>query len=389
MKPARYQSLRLAISASMLLALSAPLTAHAAEDIYVYDSYINKAEGVSLYSAGQIDGDHYVNAVITAQPDGTLAKWQEPYHYFRKNDGGSLVLTGNDDPEQSYVYDTKSNSILRKTAYSLSPDGKWGYLERSRYVWKPGAAPGSRYTAKFRDYYLKNMTTGATSVYYSTESHYGAVWINQHTLLESGYNEAAKQNVISTYDPSAGKRQELLKGTMRGLNLSKGILYYEKNEPQRLPWVYDFTTGGSRLITDYDELKTLFPAPPSANAEITLPKDTVLKDLPVVQVPVALTYEYSVNLDGKNVGVSTVFSKDGTVWIPVKPLAAALGWSIHSQELSTADKSAGYRFIIASGSTNVTLTSANSFMSGSRLYIAQAQLKQLGYGNIVLTPQQQ
>ncbi|AIQ59609.1 hypothetical protein [Paenibacillus borealis] len=387
MKRVLRQSLRMAISASMILALAAPLTAHAAEEIYYYDSYINKTSGIQLYSVGQVDGNQFVDAVVARQQDGSYAKWQEPFQYFRKNDSGSLQLTGNDDPEQSYVYDPQSQSILRKTIYALSPDGKWGYLERSRYLLMPTSPLGSGYIGKFNDHYLKNMKTGAVSVYYSSQRYYRALWLNQHTLLESGYNETARQNVISTYNPSTGERQELLKGTMYNWNFNKGIIYYVKNEPQRLPWVYDLKSGTSRLITDYSELETLFPASPSSRPEAVLPQDTVLKDLPVVEIPVALTYEYSVNLDGQSVDVSTVFSNMGQDWIPVKPLAAALGWSIEVPERSSAvDRSAGYSYEISSGSKSVNLTPANSFNSGSRLYISQAQLKQLGYSSIAFTP---
>lgn len=388
MKPSLQKSLRLAISTSVLLAFAAPFTAHAASEIYMNDSYLIKESGVWLYSVWQEDGNSFENAVVTRQPDGSYAKWQEPFDYFWKSTSGELQLSGNDDPELSYVYDVQSQSIVRKSSYVLSPDGKWGTLERSRYVWVAGETPGSGHTAKFRDYYLKNMTTGVTSIYNSSEGRYGAFWIGQHTLLENGYREDAKQNVIATYDASTGQRQELLKGSMQNWNPSTQIIEYTKNEPQRLPWIYSLKSGTSRLITNYDELKTLFPASPSSSTpEVQLPKDIVLKDLPVVEIPVTLTYEYSVNLDGQNVDVPTVFTKNGTTWIPVKPLAAALGWSLAVQDPSTVSaKSGGYRYTVTSGSASANLTPLNSFISANRLYMTQAQLKQLGYSSVVLTP---
>jgi hypothetical protein len=96
MKRVLHQSLHLAISASILLAFAAPLTAHAAEEINYYDSYISKTSGVQLYSAGQLDGNQFVDAVIARQSDGTYAKWQEPFHYFRNYGGDGLQLTGSD-----------------------------------------------------------------------------------------------------------------------------------------------------------------------------------------------------------------------------------------------------------------------------------------------------
>lgn len=382
MRKALHHSLRMVLSASMLLAFVAPLTAHAAEKIEVYDSYTSKSSNVQLYSVSQLDGNQFINAVIARQPDGTYAKWPEAFQHFWKYDSGNLQLTGMDDPEQAYVYDTQSQSIVRKSEYNLSPDGRWGVLERSRYERQPAG-----YIAKFGDQYLRNMATGKVSVYYSTQRYYNARWINQHTLLESGYNEAAKQNVISTYDPSTGKRQELLKGTLNNLNLSKGLLQYVKNEPKQLPWIYNLKDGSSRLVKDTRELEVLFPAPASSRPEVTFPKDMLLKDLPVADMPITLAYEHNVNLDGKSVDVSTVFTKDGQEWIPVKPLAAALGWKVEVMNLSaTGDPSAAYINKITNGNNHTVLTPVNSFISASRLYIAPAQIKELGYKSIKVTP---
>ncbi|WP_342478481.1 hypothetical protein NYE24_08705 [Paenibacillus sp. FSL H7-0350] len=382
MKKALHQSLRMALSASMLLAFAAPLTAHAAEKIEVYDSYTSKSSNVQLYSVSQLDGNQFINAVIARQPDGTYAKWPEAFQHFWKYDSGNLQLTGMDDPEQAYVYDTQSQSIVRKSEYTLSPDGSWGVLERSRYERQPEG-----YVAKFGDQYLRNSATGKVSVYYSTQRYYNARWINQHTLLESGYNEAARQNVISTFDPSTGKRQELLKGTLNNLNLSKGLLQYVKNEPKRLPWIYNLKDGSSRLVKDNRELEALFPAPPSSRPEVNFPKNMVLKDLPAADMPITLAYEYNVNLDGKSVDVPTVFTKGGQEWIPVKPLAAALGWKIEVMNISaTGDPSAAYIYKITNGSNHTVLTPVNSFNSASRLYIAPAQIKELEYKSVKVTP---
>ncbi|MEK4515183.1 hypothetical protein NSS64_07905 [Paenibacillus sp. FSL H8-0122] len=382
MRKALHHSLRMVLSASMLMAFAAPLTAHAAEKIEVYDSYTSKSSNVQLYSVSQLDGNQFINAVIARQPDGTYSKWPEAFQHFRKSDSGNLQLTGMDDPEQAYVYDTQSQSIMRKSEYTLSPDGRWGVLERSRYERQPEG-----YIAKFNDQYLRNTVTGKVSVYYSTQQYYNARWINQHTLLESGYNEAARQNVISTYDPSTGKRQELLKGTLNNWNLTKGLLQYVKNEPKRLPWIYNLKDGSSRLVKDTRELEALFPAPPSSRPEVTFPKGMLLNDLPVTEMPITLAYEHNLNLDGKSVDVSTVFTKGGQEWIPVKPLAAALGWKIEVMNLSaTGDPSAAYIYKVTNGSNHAVLTPVNSFNSASRLYIAPAQLKELGYKSIKVTP---
>lgn len=113
----------------------------------------------------------------------------------------------------------------------------------------------------------------------------------------------------------------------------------------------------------------------------------MLKDLPVAEVPITMGYEYNVNLDGKGVDVSTIFSKGGQEWIPVKPLAAALGWKIEVMNITqTGDPSAAYINKITNGSKETVLTPVNSFTSGNRLYMTQAQIKELGYNAVKLTP---
>ncbi|WP_379162164.1 hypothetical protein [Paenibacillus sp. sgz5001063] len=378
-------TIRLGTTAAMLLALSLPLTAHAADKIQVYETYQDEAKGIELYSVSQLNGDHFDSAVIVRQADGSYAKWQEPFHSFIQDGSGQLRLSGYDDPEQSYVYDVKKETIIRKTPYTVSPDGKWGYLERSRYLFVPGVKPYSGHVAKIRDYYLKNMQTGAVTIYNSTERRFDAFWLNGHTLLENGYLEAVKQNVIRTYDPGTGERKELLKGTLYNWNLAKDILLYVKNEPQRLPWVYDLKTGTSRLLNGNNEMKTLFPytSPPPVSK---LPQEMTVNELPVVQVPVVQENEYFVNVNGTSVGVSAAFAKQGVTWLPVKPLATALGWDLRLQPQKSSYKAADYRYELTSSSASLALTPSNSFITGGRLYLTREQLKQLGYSSIVLTP---
>ncbi|OKP84383.1 hypothetical protein [Paenibacillus sp. P32E] len=385
MNQALKTTIRLGMTASVLIALTLPLTAHAADKVQVYETYQDEVKGIELYSVSQLNGDHFDSAVIARQADGSYAKWQEPFHSFVQDGSGLLRLSGYDDPEQSYVYDVKKETIIRKTPYTVSPDGKWGYLERSRYLFVPGVKPYSGHVAKIRDYYLKNMQTRAVSIYNSTERRFDAFWLNGHTLLENGYLETAKQNVIRTYDPATGERKELLKGSLYNWNRAKGILLYVKNEPQRLPWIYDLKTGTSRLLDGNSEMKALFPytTPPLVSK---LPQEIAVNELPVIQVPVLQENEYFVNVDGTSIGIPAAFAKEGVTWIPVKPLAAALGWSLLLQPQLTSYKAASYQYELTNRNASLVLTPSNSFITGGRMYLTREQLKQLGYSSIVLTP---
>lgn len=59
------------------------------------------------------------------------------FQHFWKYDSGNLQLTGMDDPEQAYVYDTQSQSIVRKSEYTLS-------LTAAGVFWSVPAMNGSR-----------------------------------------------------------------------------------------------------------------------------------------------------------------------------------------------------------------------------------------------------
>ncbi|WP_036738026.1 hypothetical protein, partial [Paenibacillus zanthoxyli] len=119
-----------------------------------------------------------------------------------------------------YVDDPDRQAIVHKNIYSLSPDGKWGILERSRYLYVKSLPPYSDYIAKLNDYYLKNMKSGDVFLYKTMRTTFRTGWYDQHTLLESGYDSQAKQSMITAYNPETNQRTTVLAGQMYAFNNS-------------------------------------------------------------------------------------------------------------------------------------------------------------------------
>ncbi|AIQ13567.1 hypothetical protein [Paenibacillus durus] len=380
--------IRIILAAAVLLTLSGQVlpSVYAKSENSVQDYAVDAAKGVEIYSIRYMVDEKYQNAVVYKQQDGTFAKWQEPFHFFRTAEDGSLIIGGSDDPEGSYVYDPDRQAIVHKNIYSLSPDGKWGLLERSRYLYVKSLSPYSDYIAKLNDYYLKNMKTGDVSLYKTMQTSFRTGWYDQHTLLESGYDSQAKQNLITAYNPETGKRTTVLAGSMYAFNNSISKLLYVENEPRRLQRVYDLKTSASHLLTSEAERSAIYPSVLSRPSS-ALPAGINPAELPVVPVPVIEQYEYTAEINGLSIPVSTVFEADGKRWIPVRPLATALGWKVELlDQPGTSYKASNYQYTISQGAAKITLTPSNSFSTGGRLFMTQGQLASLGYGAVKLVP---
>ncbi|WP_025687959.1 hypothetical protein, partial [Paenibacillus zanthoxyli] len=158
------------------------------------------------------------------------------------------------------------------------------------------------------------------------------------------------------------------------------------SEPRRLLRVYDLKTSASHLLTSEAERSAIYPSALSRPAS-ALPDGIKPAELPVVPVPVIEEYEYTAEINGLSIPVSTVFEANGKRWIPVRPLAKALGWKVELRDQpGTSYKALNYQYTISKGAAKITLTPANSFSTGGRLFITPDQLASLGSGAIKLVP---
>ncbi|MDT3426881.1 hypothetical protein J2Z22_002415 [Paenibacillus forsythiae] len=378
---------RTLLGAAVLLALSVQglPSVKAQSEINVYDSAVDASKGMELYSTSYTVDGKFENAVVYKQQDGTYAKWQEPFRSFHTEADGSVIVYGY-DPEATYVYDPDRQAIVQKNVYMLSPDGKWGFLWRFRYNFQALSAPYGAYYSRLIDYYLKNMETGEVSLYKSSERSFSLWWYDQHTLLESGYDNKAKQNMITAYNPDTNKRTTLLAGKLYNFNPSNFKLLYAENEPLRIERVYDLKTGSSHILNDEAERDALYPPAP-ARTKPSLPAGINPAELPVVPVPLIEEYEYTAEINGLSIPLSTVFQANGKRWIPVGPLTKALGWKAELlKQPGSSNKAPGYQYTISKEAAKLTLTPSNSFSTGNRLFMTDDQLKSLGYGPIKLVP---
>lgn len=388
MKRSYRRSIRLALSAAAILSLHLGTAAQseAASNIRVY-SHVKDVPGrTELYAVGYMSTDGaYRQNVVYKREDGTYAKWQDPFTSFYRLDDedGTILITGSDDPLGGYLFDPESQSIVHTNHYSLSPDGSWGILERSRYQYATAEPPYSSYIAKLHDYYLKNTKTGEITLYRTEQCTFRTAWRDGHTLIEAGYDENARQNTMTLYDPGTGRRTQLLDGTLMAYRDSK--ILYVKNEPQRLLRVYDLRTSASHLLKDAAGHEYFYPSSPAV--KVTLPQGIDPDFLSVEAVPVTESYEYTAEIGGRVVPLPTVFRAEGSRWIPVKPLADALGWKVEMIETSGSPyKASDYKYRIEAGERSVTLTPENSFNTGGRLFLTKGQLETLGYSPLQLVP---
>ncbi|BCG59986.1 hypothetical protein [Paenibacillus sp. URB8-2] len=384
----RFKIRRFVLAAAVLLAfhLDGSPSIHAESGVVVQDYLLDASKGIELYSISSAPDGTYRKSVIYRQQDGAYAKWQEPFRSFSVWEDGTVRIGGSDDPEGGYVYDPERQSILHKNIYSLSPDGNWGILERSRYLYVSSPGLYSDYIAKLNDYYLKNMKTGAVKLFKSTRTSYLTAWVDRHTLLESGYDSRAKQNMITAYNPETNQRTTVLAGSMYAFNNASSKLLYVQNEPRRLLRVYDLKKASSHLLKDEAERSAIYPSVLS-KPKLSLPDGISPDNLPVVPVPVIEEYEYTAGINGLSIPVSTVFEVNGTRWIPVRPLAKALGWKVDLLDQPAGTyKAANYQYTISKGAAKIVLTPSNSFNTGGRLFMTKGQLGSLGLGSVKLVP---
>jgi hypothetical protein len=110
------------------------------------------------------------------------------------------------------------------------------------------------------------------------------------------------------------------------------------------------------------------------------PQLDVMK-LPVKSINLVGDHLHTVQIDGKQVDVPYVLKKDGTLWIPVMPLADALHWTIQGKDL----RAGKYRYGIKTDTHRVELAPSNSQIIDGHLFMTRGHLKSLGYGDVTIS----
>lgn len=354
-----------------LLFVSVPAASFAAPELSVESAYEDPVNGSTLYSVNYMSGNQYESQVVEQQQDGHFIKWPDWISGVQLDSSGRFLIFGYeaDSPFLSHVYAPETRTISAGNLYQLSPDGNWGIMERLTYNSGPG-----------KHYFMKNMQTGKVTLFLNSDRSAASTWVGNHQLILRSFSETYKQNVILSYDPEKSITTVLTQGSLYNLNVSKGLLLYAKNEPERKLWIYDLATGKSRLAADEKEVQTLFYD--QYNSGTTQPKPTLPADLDInalseAKIPVVRHDESVVAINGLSTPVLYSFYSGNSLWVPLRQVADRFGWEIHSSSAK-----APYLYTVTASNAIISLTPSNSLVFDDTLFISTAQIRQLGYTDI-------
>lgn len=341
--------------------------------------YVNPLNGSIYYNVSGEQGDEYWRGIVERTKEGKLLRWEDGVREIRGDERTAPILWIESEKRMnistawmSYL-DVKNETVHEGINYNYSPDGAWSYVDQASYTPKHSMV---------HSYWFKNTETGDVEERFSSSATIHIEWMSDSRLLMSRYSEKAQQNEIVIYTPATNKFEFLMYGTLRGYSSSHHTMWYVNNEPSRQDKVYDFRTKRSRPISDPKE-RELFYSQTWKEYE-KLPKLDAQLDvmnLPVKSIEIISDRLHKVQINGKNVEVPCVLKKDGTLWIPVMPLADALYWTIQGKDLSASN----YRYGIKTDTHRVELTPSNSLIIDQHLFMTQGQLKSLGYDNVTIT----
>ncbi|WP_223066749.1 hypothetical protein [Paenibacillus caui] len=364
--------------AALLFSVSVPAFSFAAPEVNVQSYYSDSVNGSVLYNINYTEGQQYAGQILEKRQDGQYVKWQKELKEIHLDSEGRYRVYSFDPefPYGAYVYDPSSRTVLHGSVYNLSPDGKWGIVERFEYK-------RSQYgISKINDYYIKNMETGSINLFTSSSISAVPQWTGEHRLIMRGYNVAHKQNEIVAYDSEQGITTSLTLGSLYAVNADKGLLLFAKNEPLRKLWIYDLSNGETRLAKNDQEVNDLFYSvtnPEVERPELKLPDDFDIAAVPETKIPVQSIYEHTVTIDGHSIPVPYAFYRNGTLWIPLRPLSKALDWKIRSTKSAS---SFSYLYSVTVGTSGIRLTPDNSFIADDTMFITEKQIQSLGYTDI-------
>ncbi|WP_028547247.1 hypothetical protein [Paenibacillus taiwanensis] len=352
--------------------------------------YRNEIDGTLFYNVSVYDRTAASNLVIERAPDGTLMRWDDKiggiYDSGQAAPGIILNPKARNDmsPFVHFYYEVKDGTIHKGQAYEDSPSGRWALTNHD--FWRPVLSTNGSGYSRLKSYWLKDQISGEVAEWYTSTLYTKAVWMPDNRLLVNRYSENRKQNEISIYNPATAQWSYVLNGTMRGYRAAEGKMLYVQNEPQRLEWVYDFQTQMSHLLTDEAE-RALFTDQKWKQLEQApeLDKDLDIAALPLKTVAITKDMEHVVHIGGKEIEVPFTYKRGGTLWIPVKPLADAMGWKVEAENVLASQ----YRYGIRADKHRVELTPDNSQVLNERLYMTRGQLTSLGYPGVTVSPKRQ
>lgn len=347
--------------------------------------------GSTYYNWSSMQNDQYLNKVIVSTKDGKWAQLDDKFTYIssysketihpRLSKQFSSISAGDLFFYTPLYLDTTQKVAVKGNLYDISPDGKWGIYETADFGSEKSSDGKTAQYMQLHSYFLKNMTTGELKEWISSSQYMRFNWLADSTLLINEYSPVAKQRAISTYDPATGKKKELVLGRIDSYSEKDQTFVFVKNEPKRLPWIYNLKTGKSRLLTE-DEREKLYTwrdTRPTTKA----PDNLDVAALPILDLPIHHLYEHEVITSQGSELVPYAFVKEGTTFIPLRFILSSFNVSVGQREGDMYDYQ--YKLTGPTGQS-MTLDRNNSRVFQFRLFVTPEVLEQIGLQDVTVKP---
>lgn len=349
--------------------------------------YVDPDSGTIYYNISGVQDDKRWYSVVEKSPDGTLMRWEDGFSaIYPVMDGAPRVSIlpskySAGDMDQGFYYDAASSTVYEGNAYIVSPDQQWALYENSSYTVPLGENGPEQPQREYR-YWLKEAKTHELQEIFTSPSYTGATWTADSQIIVQRYSEQAKQNEIVLFDPNTLKWKFLMNASMVFYLRDRHLLVYTNNEPTRQPKTYDLNTHQTRAIST-EELNQLSRERWTSYKDVEeLDPELNVSRLPVKSMVFTRHREHKVELDGQIVKLPYALQKNGTLWLPVRPMAEALSWKIEPIQTEAAH----YQYGIQQGSSRIELQNTNSIVIHNRLFMTRGQLQSLGYKEIEVSP---
>ncbi len=348
--------------------------------------------GSTYYNWSSMQNDQYLSKVIVSTKDGKWAQLNDKFGYIYSDTRNMkypyLSTIRGTDPEGelfgfgSPLYlNMDQNEAVRGNKYDVSPDGKWGLYSTNN----TGAQKtlNGKYVSSIalHSYFLKNMSTGVLQEWKSSSQYVSLYWLADSTLLVNEYSPVAKQKAISTYDPVTGKKKELVLGKIDSYSEKDHTFVFAKNEPKRLPWIFDLKTGKSRLLTE-DEREKLYTWS-DTRPTTKVPDNLDVPALPIIDLPIHHLYEHEVITSQGSELVPYAFVKEGTTFVPLRSIVSSFNLIVGQREGDMYDYQ--YKLTGPTGQS-MTLDRNNSRVFQFRLFVTPEVLEQVGLQDVTVKP---
>lgn len=280
----------------------------------------------------------------------------------------------------TYFLDVNKKRIFKGNNYNISPDGKWGFLQK-RYSWSIKTQEGWYQSWDVHGILIKNFSNGNIEQPFESVHWINIRWINDNTLLICKYSNDAKQNEIGIYYPKSKTYKRIVLGTLNEYFDKTNLIYFVKNELSRRPWILDLNSNKERLIAEYSEIEKL-RADVINQPDPTLPKKLDPKNIKPLKFTFEEQYEHKLIVNGQTIKIPYIFKKNHKTFIPLRPLFKPL--NIKYKIINPSQEN--YQYELVYNGKKFIINRNNSIIYQWRLYLTPQTLNSIGLKNLLIKP---